>query len=98
MTDAETGFVRAVNDAVLPATRHTRDDALMKRGTPYTRGATNEGLRRLTLHARVLKEAVHQRPEIAEVRIRALYDVPLAELIALGDLETSYRLARAVAR
>lgn len=83
-------FVRTVDTAFLPATRHTSDPAVLNRGA----GRTSEGERRVVMHARVLKEALWQRPEIADSRIKSLYDGCFAEVAALVELEAAYRADR----
>jgi hypothetical protein len=75
-------YEREIQLPVLRATSRTQDRSLQDRRS----GRISEGKRRLTLDARVLAEAVRQKPEIRDARIRALYEVRVAELSALDDL------------
>lgn len=76
-------LARRIDDAFLPATRHTTDDALKKRGC----GQTSEGRRFVNLHARVLAEAIRQDPSIAALKLNACRAAVIAQLTVLDDLE-----------
>ena len=80
--DALRHFELEIQLPVVQATTTTQDPRLKDRRS----GRVSEGKRRLTLAAAVLAECIHQRPEIRDARIKALYDVPVAELTALGEL------------
>jgi hypothetical protein len=79
-------YARRINDAFLPVTRRTKDEALKKRGY---RGGLGQAL--VSLHARVLADAMQAEPELADVKIEAMNHTMVEVWTVFHDMEAEYR-------
>ena len=77
---------RRINTAFLPVTRRTGSEALKKRGA---RGGLGETM--VSLHAQVLKDALEERPQLADVKIEAMEHTLLEIWTVFQEMESDYR-------